>query len=177
MDIPEHLQRDPHPFLDLNPYTFVGNNPIGNIDPFGLDYYVVYVKAFSGYPHQAVVGDNGSGGSYEVDYGPATGGLNRIYGPGKYNETPRSLIPPSQLGYDLSKARCVKTSPFVDKALNNLAEGLGANYNTPNYCFLGNNCWSTDTIFDNIANNYQNFGTSYQPINTRQNLPPLIIRR
>lgn len=36
MDIPEHMERDPHPFLDLNPYTFVGNNPIGRVDPLGL---------------------------------------------------------------------------------------------------------------------------------------------
>ena len=36
MEVQEHMERDPHPFLDLNPYTFVGNNPISNVDPYGL---------------------------------------------------------------------------------------------------------------------------------------------
>jgi hypothetical protein len=36
MEVQEHLERDPRPFLDLNPYTFVGNNPVSRVDPYGL---------------------------------------------------------------------------------------------------------------------------------------------
>jgi hypothetical protein len=36
MDIPAHMELDPHPFFDGNPYTFVGNNPVNNVDPYGL---------------------------------------------------------------------------------------------------------------------------------------------
>jgi hypothetical protein len=36
MEVQEHMERDPHPFLDLNPYTFVLNNPVNYIDPDGL---------------------------------------------------------------------------------------------------------------------------------------------
>jgi hypothetical protein len=36
MEVQEHMERDPHPFLDLNPYTFCLNNPVNFIDPFGL---------------------------------------------------------------------------------------------------------------------------------------------
>jgi len=160
----------------INLYNYVVNDPNRFVDLLGLDYYVLYVSAFSGFPHQVVIGDNGSGGSYAIEYGPANGGLNRIYGPGKYDNTPFSF-PPKGAAYDLSKARCTKTSSAVDKALNDLAAGLGANNNPPNYCFIGNNCWSTSSIFDTTANNYQNFGTPYLPINTRVNLPPLVIRR
>jgi hypothetical protein len=39
MDIPQHMERDPHPFVELNPYTFVGNNPVSRIDPSGLTTY------------------------------------------------------------------------------------------------------------------------------------------
>jgi hypothetical protein len=141
-----------------------------------LDYYVLYIPAFLGFPHQVVIGDDGSGGTYTIEYGPKNGGLNRIAGPGKYDYG-RYTYPPNQSAYGLSKARCTKTTPAVDKALNDVAAGLGANNNTPGYCFLGNNCWGTAPRLDNIANNYMNFGTPYPPINTQVNLPPLIIRQ
>lgn len=32
MKIPEHMERDPHPFLDLNPYTFEADDPIDWFD-------------------------------------------------------------------------------------------------------------------------------------------------
>ncbi|MCL5096791.1 MAG: RHS repeat-associated core domain-containing protein [Candidatus Omnitrophica bacterium] len=169
------VNRDPTEELGgVNLYAYVSNQPVDNVDPLGLDYYVIYVTAFSGFPHQVVVGDNGMGGSYVLDYGPASGGINRIYGPGKYNYIPYSF-PPNQTAYNLSSARCVKTTPAVSQALNNFAALLGANINTPNYCFLWNNCWSTAPRLGNIANNYMNFGTPYQPINIHINLPPLII--
>lgn len=37
MEVQEHMERDPHAFLDLNPYTFVRNNPLTYIDPYGLE--------------------------------------------------------------------------------------------------------------------------------------------
>ena len=36
MEVQEHMERDPHPFLDLNPYTFNNNNPLSYIDPNGM---------------------------------------------------------------------------------------------------------------------------------------------
>src|SRR5204862_1231215 len=48
----------------LNLYNYVVNDPNRFVDLLGLDYYVLYVSAFSGFPHQVVIGDNGSGGSY-----------------------------------------------------------------------------------------------------------------
>ncbi len=35
MDVPEHMERDPHGF-DFNNYTFVGNSPVNRVDPLGL---------------------------------------------------------------------------------------------------------------------------------------------
>jgi RHS repeat-associated protein len=171
------IQRDPIGEAGgINLYEYVGNSPTRFVDPLGLDYHVITLTASSGFPHQVVIGDNGSGGSYVIDYAPASGGLNRIYGPGKYTYMPYSF-PPGKSAFDLSNARCTKTSSAVDKALNDLAAGLGANNNTPNYFCLGNNCWSTAPIFDTTASNYQNFGAPYPPINTRGNLPPLRIIR
>ena len=44
MEVQEHMERDPHPFLDLNPYTFVRNNPLSYFDPDGRN-AVAYVDA------------------------------------------------------------------------------------------------------------------------------------
>ena len=166
------VNRDPIGELGgLNLYGYVGNDPINFVDPLGLDYYVIYIPAYSGFPHQVVVGDNGSGGSYVIEYGPASGGLNRIYGPGKYNYTSYSY-PPNQSAYNLSKARCVKTPLRVDKALNDFASGLIANNSTPNYCVLGNNCWSTAPQIGNVANSMMNPLITVPPsLNTVVNTP------
>lgn len=43
-EVTPHLERDPHAFLDLNPYTFVRNNPLSYFDPNGLN-AVAYVDA------------------------------------------------------------------------------------------------------------------------------------
>ena len=171
------IQRDPIGEAGgVNLFQFVGNNPLRYVDPLGLDYWTVYVTGFSGAAHQVVYGDDGSGGSYTIEYGPQGGGLNRLYGPGQYNYNHYNY-PPNQLAYNPKDSQRRQTCPEVDKSLNGTAAGLGANNGTPNYCVLGNNCWTTAPKFDNIANNYQNFGTPYSPINTQQNLPPLIITR
>jgi len=60
MEVQEHMERDPHPFLDLNPYTFVRNNPLHFVDPFGLDSYVVNAGGYTG--HTSFVVDNPAGG-------------------------------------------------------------------------------------------------------------------
>ena len=44
MEVQEHMERDPHAFLDLNPYTFVRNNPLKYFDLNGLN-AVAYVDA------------------------------------------------------------------------------------------------------------------------------------
>jgi hypothetical protein len=47
MDIPAHMERDPHPVPDLNPYTFVVNNPVNYVDPLGLDPWYSWLNPFS----------------------------------------------------------------------------------------------------------------------------------
>ena len=42
MEVQEHMERDPHPFLDLNPYTFAFNSPLNAIDPDGKEAGFIY---------------------------------------------------------------------------------------------------------------------------------------
>jgi hypothetical protein len=67
MDILEHMERDPHPLLDLNPYRFVLNNPVNNIDPTGL--WTCTIGGHAGYGF--IVGGGISGG---FSFGHGTNG-------------------------------------------------------------------------------------------------------
>jgi len=42
MEVQEHMERDPQPFLDLNPYTFAFNSPLNAIDPDGREAGFIY---------------------------------------------------------------------------------------------------------------------------------------
>jgi hypothetical protein len=117
-------------------------------------------------------GDDGNGGSYSIEYGPAGGGLNRIYGPGKYDYHHYPNLKPNDLGYD--GGHCLKTSRDTDGGLNSVASGLGSNNNPPNYCVSGNNCWTIGPTMTTAANNFGQYGTSYAPSTTSVNLPPSI---
>ena len=171
------LNRDP--ILErggVNLYEFVANSPMRYVDAMGLDYGVCYITGFLGAPHQVVIGSDGKGGSYSLDFGPATHSLgNLINGPGKYNYTPYSLMSLNQAAAAYGGiSNPQHTTPAVDAQLNAMAEALGQNNNTPNYSVCGNNCLSTAPKFDSLAPNLMQFGTPYSPINTSENLPPAV---
>lgn len=67
----------------INLYAFVRNSAINHFDPLGLTVYLVHVPAaIPLVDHRMIVGDDGKGGSYVIDFGPRGGGCNRICGPG-----------------------------------------------------------------------------------------------
>lgn len=65
------------------PYRAFRNNAIGVFDVLGLSVYVIEIpSSVPGIMHQMVIGDDGNGGRYVIDYGPRGGCCNRITGPG-----------------------------------------------------------------------------------------------
>jgi RHS repeat-associated protein len=73
----------------INLYRFVNNDGINYFDPLGLTVYLVHVP--SGIPlvdHRMIIGDDGNGGSYLIDFGPQGGGCNRVCGPGVIDYRP-----------------------------------------------------------------------------------------
>jgi len=53
-----------------NLYGFVGNDPIRRCDCHGLDYYITVVEGTCGVHHRVLVGDDGSGNSFQVEIMP-----------------------------------------------------------------------------------------------------------
>ena len=76
-----------------NLYGFVGNDPIRRCDCLGLDYYIKIVKGTCGVHHRVMVGDDGSGNSFEVEIYPDVEKwyqeYRRLCGKGVIQYTPR----------------------------------------------------------------------------------------
>jgi len=166
------LNRDPiQEWGGINLYEFVRNNPISYVDRNGLDVYITIVGGPSNIPHMYVVGDDGNGGSYTLDFYPAKDG-ERLHGPGKYEYRHYPSLKPCDLAFKL-RGR-LPTTPATDRAMNDLAKGLDGP-SPVDYSLFGHNCWDAAFCFQSTAANYQNFGSPFPPINTKRNLPPIIV--
>lgn len=151
----------------INLYSYVGNNPISNIDPLGLDIYKVQYPGWP--PHEGIIGDNpDTGGYWHTDFGPKGG--KAITGPGQYGNKPWSW-PPGGDSFGL-KVKCrVRTTPDVDRALRDRAASDDQGP-APRYWCLGNNCWAYAHGFVNQANSMMNPLITVPPsFNTVVNTP------
>jgi RHS repeat-associated protein len=73
----------------LNLYMFGGNNAVCSVDALGLDYYIVTAPGWCGLKHRLMVGDDGEGGHYTVDFAPKVDHwwqtYRRLCGEGEFN--------------------------------------------------------------------------------------------
>lgn len=126
------------------PYRAFRNNAIAVFDALGLSVYVIEIpSSVPGIMHQMVIGDDGNGGRYVIDFGPRGGCCNRITGPGLIGFT----HDPGQSAWDYIVANGLHggivnaqaTSSYVDAQLLQGAQdaNMGA---APHYTLILNDC-------------------------------------
>jgi hypothetical protein len=122
-----------------NLFHFVHNNPIGQVDPHGLDVWIVRDKC-STFGHVWVIGENGDGTYWDSDKMPGEGPFAPANCPAKINFNPQSGFDPKNLGNPCFEiTRHVVTSPAVDKKTRDEAEHR-ADEDKGRYDALCNNC-------------------------------------
>lgn len=134
-----------------NLYHFVFNNPVNNIDPLGLDIYVIRDKC-SRFGHEVVVGDNGDGTYWESDKMPGDGPLAPANCPANISFRPKSGFDPKNLGDPCySVRRHVVTSPTVDEKTKQEAQNRAKNSGNERFDACANNCRNYADSLGNFA--------------------------
>ncbi len=103
-----------------NLYHFVYNDPVTQVDVWGLDVWVVQQNG--GFGHQWAVGDNGNGTYWDSDKMPGKGPLAPLNCPPQISFHPDSGFDPKNLNPDFTIKRHVTTSSSVDKKVRDEAE-------------------------------------------------------
>jgi hypothetical protein len=122
-----------------NLYHYVYNNPVNQIDPFGLDLWIIR-DTCSTFGHEWVVGENGDGTYWDSNKMPGKGPLAPANCPadidfnGKSDFDPKNLTDPC-----FQVTRHVVTSPAVDKKARDEAKKR-ADEDKGRYDALGSNC-------------------------------------
>jgi len=138
-DIIDNLIGPFESFGGPNLYQFVYNNPVGAIDPLGLDVWIIRDKC-SKWGHEWAVGDNGDGTYWDSAKVPGKGPLAPANCPSDIRFNPKSGFDPRNLNDPcLEIRRHVVTSPAVDKKVRDRAQ-RNSKENPGRYDALGNNC-------------------------------------
>jgi RHS repeat-associated protein len=129
-----------------NLYGFLRNSPIHAIDPRGLDYYVATSPAFCGISHRFMVGDDGYGNHYTVDFFPNVDHWYTIYrrvcGEGLFRFRTGSGSAKASLAAYTSVERHAVTTSEEDKWLAASAASLDGQRHT--YCLYVRDCRDID---------------------------------
>ena len=94
-----------------NLYHFVFNNPVKNIDPLGLDIFIIRDNC-SKFGHEVVIGGNGDGTYWESDKMPGSGPLAPVSCPANISFRDKSSFDPNNLG-EPPVTRSVDTSSLA----------------------------------------------------------------
>jgi hypothetical protein len=106
----------------LNHYAFVKNEPTARIDRLGLDYYIVQRLGVCGVRHRVLIGDDGLGDSYQIEFFPDLAPdaslihPGRLCGKGVVEFTPRTGTAKSwaEAKENLSIEQYTPTSGLID---------------------------------------------------------------
>ncbi|WP_423431914.1 RHS repeat-associated core domain-containing protein [Limisphaera sp. 4302-co] len=150
------LSRDPKgEHGGRNLHCFVVNAPPRLWDRLGLDYWIVIAKGVCGINHWVMVGDDGAGGAYAIEFGPDTTkpfSPRRICGRGKFTYQHLPEAATNVVSRYEGVVNHVHTSEQVDKGLAEAAASLGDT--TMTYCILINDCRSiVDCVYEKLAEN------------------------
>ena len=121
------------------------NDPVQRIDPTGLDYYITIGPGASGVKHRFMVGDDGAGNHYIIDFAPDTDktfSLHRLCGVGVFKYSPGIGKASESLDSYQGIDRSVVTTPEEDRKLAAAAKGLDQTKMA--YCLLANDCRAVD---------------------------------
>ena len=123
-----------------NLYHFVFNNPVKNIDPLGLDIFIIRDNC-SKFGHEVVIGGNGDGTYWESDKMPGSGPLAPVSCPANISFRDKSSFDPNNLGDPCySVRRHIVTSPAVDARAKQEAQNRANNTGNERYDVCANNC-------------------------------------
>ena len=149
----------------MNLYGFVGDNPINNVDRFGLDMWVIQFPGIPG--HEGVVGTDPDGGYWLHDFYPNDNGWHLFY-PGKADFTPKWKDPHD----GTTVCMYMRTTPDQDRKNRDRAkkasEGNAPYYNLP----FGTSCGNYACSFFNTSSGnppsvyYPNLGSRNGPPST-----------
>lgn len=180
------VQRDQSPQMEFisrnspNLYAFVRADAINHVDPYGLDvYHVTVPSGVIVVDHHAIVGDDGKGGFYYIDFGPKNGCCGRIQGSGVYGSTFGTWT--NAAGYIAFNASLpvtiqdrLQTSTSVDAALADQAVTWTSG-TAPIFTVWNRNCADFTSRFINYARQFNATGSPYPIGGSPVNSPPLVI--
>lgn len=141
------LSRDPiEERGGANVMGFCQNDGIGRIDVLGRDYYIVTTEAACGVKHRVMIGDDGKGGHYRIDFAPVVekwyqftrrfcgkGKISVISGLGSADDAVGSL-------YDVETR--TETTSEHDERIAQAAKSLDGKEMT--YCLILRDCRAID---------------------------------
>ncbi|MBC8242845.1 MAG: RHS repeat protein, partial [Verrucomicrobia bacterium] len=130
----------------INLYGFAGNNLLTFVDINGLDIWIGERPGII--PHQVVIGDDGNGGSYLIEFGPTDGWL---VDRGIINYQPYPHTPASEIMEDYYSCNSRDTSVTADMIMNKIANSLDGNTDYI-YCVFIQNCRDFAKAFFELVN-------------------------
>ena len=136
-------------YLGANLFLFANNDPIVNIDSFGLDIWRIRSCKWPG--HDWVVGNNPDGTYWDSNFHPDTTSGWGLNCKGKVDFHPNSLFDPTKPADCLAVVGHVITSPVVDAKVKQEAQRRADDPNQPRYDACGNNCRDYSQSLSNFA--------------------------